>query len=84
MLGMEVHLNPDVEKRLNDLAEQSGRATDELLQDALAGYLVELAQTRETLDRRYDELKSGNVKAILADDVEAHFRDKSAAARRSR
>jgi hypothetical protein len=35
---MEVHLAPDVEKKLNELAQQSGRGTDELLQDASAGY----------------------------------------------
>jgi len=32
---MEVHFTPDVEKKLHDLAAQSGRGTDELLQDAL-------------------------------------------------
>ena len=83
MKRMEVHLTPDVEKKLIDLAGQSGRATDELLQDALVGYLDELVQTREMLDRRYDELKSGRVKPIAGDEVEAYFREKSAAARRS-
>ena len=39
--AMEVHFAPDVEKKLNDLAAQSGRGADELLQDALAGYLDE-------------------------------------------
>src|SRR5882724_7736695 len=57
--AMEVHFTPDFEKRLNDLAAQSGRGTDELLQDALAGYFDELVQTRGTLNSRYDELKSG-------------------------
>ena len=80
---MEVHLAPDVEKKLNDLAAQSGRATDELLQDALAGYFAELVQTREMLNSRYDELKSGKVKPVPGDEIEAHFRDKSAAVRRS-
>jgi len=56
---MEVHFTPDFEKKLNDLAAQSGRGTDELLQDALAGYFDELVQTRGTLNSRYDELKSG-------------------------
>jgi len=82
--AMEVHLTPDVEKQLHDLSAQSGRATDDLLQDALAGYLAELTRTREMLDRRYDELKSGERRAISSNEVEAHFRDKSASARRSR
>jgi hypothetical protein len=33
---MEVDFTPDVEKNLNDLAAQSGRRTDDLLQDGLA------------------------------------------------
>jgi hypothetical protein len=61
---MEVHFTPDVEKKLNDLAAQSGRGTDELLQDALAAYFDELVQTRDMLDSRYDELKSGRVKPV--------------------
>jgi predicted transcriptional regulator len=80
---MEVHLTPDVEKKLADLAGQSGRGTDEVLQDALAGYFDELARTQDMLNGRYDELKSGSVKPIPGDEVEAYFRKKSAAARRS-
>ncbi len=61
---MEVHFKPETESRLNELASQSGRGTDELLEDALAGYLEEVAEVRQTLDRRYDDLKSGRVKPI--------------------
>jgi len=81
---MEVHFHPETEKKLRDLAAQSGRATaDELVQDVVEGYFEELAQTREMLNRRYDDLKSGRVKPIPGDEVEAYFREKSAAARRS-
>jgi hypothetical protein len=80
---MEVHFTPDVEKKLIDLAGQSGRGTDELLQDAFAGYFEELGKMRDMLDSRYDELKSGRVKPIPGDEVEAYFREKSAAVRRS-
>jgi hypothetical protein len=63
--GMEVHFTPDVEKKLNDLATQSGRGSaDALVQDVAGGYIDELAQTREMLDSRYDDLKSGRVKPI--------------------
>jgi hypothetical protein len=61
---MEVHFTPEVEKKLSDLAAQSGRATDELLLDALAGYFDELAQTRDMLNSRYDDVKSGRVTSI--------------------
>jgi hypothetical protein len=81
---MEVHFAPDVEKKLNDLATQSGRGTaDELVQYVIQGYFDELAQTREMLNSRYDDLKSGRVKPISRDQVVAHFREKSAAARRT-
>jgi len=78
---MEVHFTPDVEKKLNDLAAQSGRGTDELLQDALAAYFDELIQTRELLDKRYDELKSGRVKAIDGAEAFARLKAKTAAQR---
>jgi hypothetical protein len=78
---MEVHLTAETEKKLKDLSALSGRATDELVEDAMAGYFAEVLQIRETLDGRYDDLKSGKVKAISGDEVEAHFREKSAAAR---
>ena len=81
---MEVHFAPETEKRLKDLAAQSGRGTaDELVQDVVAGYFDDLAQTRAMLNSRYDDLKSGRVKAIPGDEVVAYFREKSAAARRS-
>ena len=81
---MEVHFAPETEKKLKDLAAQSGRKTaDELVQDVIEGYFDELAQTRAMLNDRYGDLKSGRVKPIPGDEVETYFRDKSAAARRS-
>ena len=67
---MVVHLKPETESRLQELAASTGRAPDELVEDAMAGYLAELAQLRATLDDRYDEIKSGRVKPI---DGEAAF-----------
>ena len=83
--GMEVHFTPETEKKLKDLAAEGGRGTaDELVQDVVEGYFDELAQTREMLNSRYDDLKSGRSKPIPGDEVEAYFREKSAAARNSR
>lgn len=42
----------------------------------------ELAETTNTLDKRYDDIKSGKVKLVSGDEVEAYFREKSAAVRR--
>lgn len=61
---MEVHVTPEMAKKLNDVAATTGRAPEQLVEDALAGYLEELAAVRETLDSRYDDLKSGRVKPI--------------------
>jgi predicted DNA-binding protein len=81
---MEIHFAPETEKKLKDLAAQSGRKTaDEIVQDVIEGYFDELAQTRTMLNSRYDDLKSGRVKPIAGYEVEAYFRDKSVAARRS-
>jgi len=78
---MEVHFTPDVEKKLNDLAAQSGRTTDDLLQDALSAYLDELAQMRDVLDGRYDELKSGRVRPIDGEEAFARLNAKTEAQR---
>ena len=69
---VEVRLKPDTESRLNELASQSGRPTDELVEDAMAGYLGEVVEVRGLLDSRYDEIKSGRVKPV---DGEAFFKN---------
>jgi predicted transcriptional regulator len=81
---MEVHFAPDLQAKLDELAAQTGRPPRELVEDVVAGYFDELAQTREMLNGRYDDLKSGRVKPISGDEVETYFREKSAAVRRSR
>lgn len=69
---MEVHFKPETESRLNELASRSGRATDELVEDTLAGYLEEVVAVREMLDSRYDDIKSGRVEPV---DGEAFFEE---------
>jgi len=61
---IEVHFNADLQAKLDKLATETGRATGELVEDVVAGYFDVLAQTREMLNGRYDDLKSGRVKAI--------------------
>jgi predicted transcriptional regulator len=79
---MEVHFTPELEKKLNDLAAQSGRAADELVQDAVAGYVDELAGTREMLDSRYDDIKSGRVKLIDGEEAFARLMAKTESERK--
>jgi predicted transcriptional regulator len=74
---MEVRLKPETESRLQELAAQTGRAPDELVEDAMVGYLQELAHTRQILDGRYDDIKSGRVKPIDGEEAFARLRHKS-------
>ena len=80
---MEVHFTPETEKKLEELAKLSSAGTaDRLVQRVVEGYFDELANTRDLLDTRYDDLKSGRVTPVPGEEVEEHFREKSAAARR--
>jgi predicted DNA-binding protein len=69
---MEIRLKPETESRLNELASKSGRRTDDLVEDAMAAYLIEVVELRNMLDGRYDDIKSDRVKPI---DGEAFFED---------
>ena len=73
---MEVRLTPDLEAKLNQLSAETGRAKEELVQDAMVGYLTELSQLRSTLDRRYDDIKSGRIKPIDGEEAFARLRQK--------
>ncbi len=68
--GMEVHFAADLQAKIDQLVMETGRTPDKLLADAMAGYVAELAETREMLNSRYDDLKSGKVMPI---DGEAFF-----------
>jgi hypothetical protein len=82
---MEIHLTPETEERLHALAAQSAGVTvDKLVQDVIEEYFGDLAQARQTLDRRYDDLESGRVKPVPGDEVIARLRAKSAAFRANR
>jgi hypothetical protein len=79
-MTIEIH-NPELEKQLAVAAAQAGRAADDLAQDAIAGYLAELAETRQMLDSRYDDIKTGRVKLVPGEEVFARLREKSQARR---
>jgi predicted DNA-binding protein len=78
---MNVEFAPDVQARLDQLATETGRGQDEFVRDAMAGYFDELVQVHTMLDSRYDDIKSGKIKLIPADEVKARFQEKSAARR---
>ena len=74
---MKLNLRAETASRIQELSAKTGRPADELVEDAVAGYLQELAQTRDMLDERYDDLKSGRVKAIDGEEAFATLRSKS-------
>ena len=61
---MNVRLKPETESLLLRLAASTGRAADELVEDAMAGYLAELSDVRSRLDQRDDEWQQGRAKLI--------------------
>jgi len=83
LYNMEVRIKPETQMRLAELASRSGRPADELVEDVLAGYLEEVADAREMLDRRYDDIKSGRVKPMDGETAFARLRQKSKKRRRS-
>jgi len=74
---MVVNLKPETESRLRELSATTGRAADELVEDAMSGYLAELAQTRTMLDSRYDEIKNHGVQPIDGEAAFAQLRKKN-------
>jgi predicted transcriptional regulator len=74
---MVLHLKPETESRLQKLAAKAGRTPEDLVEDAMAGYLAELAQVRKTLDNRYDDFKSGRVQPMDGEEAFKKLRQKS-------
>ena len=79
---MEVRFAPELEAKLNELAATTGRPADELVQDVVAGYVDELAEIRNMLESRYDDIKSGRVQPIDGEEAFERLREMSAARRR--
>lgn len=74
---MEVRVTSETAKKLTDLATSTGRAPEEIVEDALAGYFEEAASLRVVLDSRYDDLKSGRIKSIDGEEAFRRLREKS-------
>ena len=81
---MEVHLSPDVQAKLEQMARESGRPSGELVEDAVIGYFDELAHMRDMLDRRFDDLQSGRVAPIDGEEAYRRLMEKTEAQRQRR
>ena len=73
---MDVHVTAETAKKLNDVATTSGRAPEDIVEDAVAGYLEEVASVRTMHDSRYDDLESGRVKPIDGEEAFRRLREK--------
>jgi len=73
---MVVKLKPETESLLQELAAASGRS-DDLVEYAMSGYLEELSHLRARLDKRYDQVKSGEARPVDGDEAFARLRKKN-------
>jgi len=81
---MSIQLTPEHEARIKELARQTGRDNTEVLGEVIDSYFEELGRINATLDRRYDEIESGQVKPIKGDEVFERLRRKSEERRAAR
>ncbi len=70
---MEVQFEPDLQDKIERIARESGRAPADLIHDAVAGYMDDLAQAREMIDSRYEDVRSGKVKLIPGEEAFARL-----------
>jgi hypothetical protein len=81
---MEVNLTPDAQSKLEQMARDAGRQPAEVIEDAVLGLYDELTYTREMLDRRYDEMESGQVEGIDGEEAYRRLMAKTEARRQRR
>lgn len=74
---MKVQLTPEIAKKLDALVAASGRSAEDIVEDALAGYLEAVGSVRQALDSRYDDLKSGRIKPIDGEEFFRQLRERS-------
>ena len=79
---MEVNLRPDLQSKLEHLAAETGRPAGELVEEVVTGYFDDLALMHETLDSRYEDLKSGKIEPIDGEDAFARLKAKTEGARK--
>ncbi|MDR3774675.1 MAG: hypothetical protein P4L26_15075 [Terracidiphilus sp.] len=80
---MELRLQPELAAKLEQWSAQTGRPADELVDDAVASYILELDGLRNILDSRYDDMLSGKVKGVPGDEARRILEARIAARQRS-
>jgi predicted transcriptional regulator len=64
---MEISLTPEMQRRLNQIASQSGRGTEEVVQELVANYLEHDAWFRQEVEKGLASLDRGD--AVSHDEV---------------
>lgn len=80
---MEIRLEPGLAAKIEQWSAETGRPAGELVEDAFAGYFAEVAEIRQMLDSRYDDLVSGRVKPISGEEAYRILKDRQQARRES-
>jgi predicted transcriptional regulator len=80
---MEIRLKPDLAAKVEKLSAESGRPAGEIVEDAFAGYFDEIAEIRQMLDSRFDDLASGRVRPIPGEEAYKILKERMRARRKS-
>ena len=70
---MEVHLPPKDHARLTEIAEKTGRPESEIVREVMRTYLDGMDDVREMLDSRLEDIESGRVKPITAEQLQENL-----------
>jgi predicted DNA-binding protein len=81
---MEVQLSPDDHARLTDIAEKTGRLESEIVREVMRSYLDGMDDVREMLDGRLEDIESGRVKPITAEQLQENLARRKQAFRQQR
>jgi hypothetical protein len=66
--------NPALQAKIDKWVAETGLPANELVEDALEGYLVESLQVRQLLDKRYEDVRSGKVELIDGEEALARLK----------
>lgn len=68
-LYMEIQLPPEDHARLADIAQKTGRPESEIVRDVMGTYLDGMDEVRELLDGRLEDIESGRVRPVTAEQL---------------
>jgi RHH-type transcriptional regulator, rel operon repressor / antitoxin RelB len=69
---LEVHLPPDIEQRLDELAKRTGRPKGEFAREAIIEYLGDL-EDANLARQRMDDIRAGRGKPVPLSELMAEY-----------